>query len=38
MKLDKNLIIFDVETTGVDPKKSSIIEIGAIKFPKGGDK
>lgn len=32
--LDKNLIVFDVETTGTDSELSSIIQIGAVKLSK----
>lgn len=32
--LDKNLIVFDVETTGTDPETSSVIQIGAVKISK----
>lgn len=36
MKLVKPLIIFDLETTGVDTSKDRIVQIGAIKiFPDG---
>jgi len=35
-RLDHDLIIFDVETTGTDPKTASIIQIGACKFSKEG--
>lgn len=36
LNLDRDLIIVDVETTGVCPKKSSVIQIGAVKFSKEG--
>lgn len=35
-RLDHDLIIIDVETTGTDPKTASVIQIGACKFSKEG--
>jgi DNA polymerase III alpha subunit (gram-positive type) len=35
-RLTKDLIIFDVETTGVSFKDSSIIQIGAVRFTRNG--
>ena len=32
-----NVLLFDVETTGLDPKKSYIISIGAILFKKNNE-
>ncbi len=32
----KNFVAFDLETTGFDPRKASIIEIGAIRFDRFG--
>ena len=34
--LDRDLIIFDVETSGKDPKTCSIIQLGAVRFLKTG--
>ena len=34
--LDKDLIIFDVETSGKDPRTCSIIQLGAVQFLKTG--
>lgn len=34
--LDKDLIIFDLETSGKDPKTCSIIQLGAVQFLKTG--
>lgn len=36
MKLEKNLIIFDLESTGVDTNKDRIVQIACIKFFKNG--
>ncbi len=35
-KLPKSLIIIDVETTGTNPEKGSIIQLGAVIFSKEG--
>lgn len=35
-KFPKDLIIFDVETSGTNPETSSIIQIGAVIFDKNG--
>ncbi len=32
MKLDRGLLVLDVETTGTDPETSSIIQIGVIRL------
>ncbi|MGC8460282.1 MAG: 3'-5' exonuclease [Candidatus Dormibacteria bacterium] len=32
----KNFVAFDLETTGFDPRRASIIEIGAIRFDRFG--
>jgi DNA polymerase-3 subunit epsilon len=32
----KSFVVFDLETTGLDPKKDSIVEIGAVKFDQRG--
>lgn len=37
LRLDRNLIIFDLETSGIDVETSSVIQIGACKFHKSGD-
>jgi len=31
----ENVIVFDIETTGIDPLKNNIIEIGALKIKDG---
>ena len=31
------MIIVDIETTGVDPRKNSIVSIGAVDFEKGDE-
>lgn len=36
-KLDKDLIIIDVETSGSNFKTSSIIQLGAVEFSKAGE-
>ena len=35
-KLPKSLIIFDVETSGINPETSSIVQLGAVIFNKNG--
>ena len=35
-KFPKDLIIFDVETSGIDPETASIIQLGAMIFDKKG--
>ena len=35
VKFPKDYIVFDLETTGLDPEYDSIIEIGAIKYKEG---
>ena len=35
-KFPKDLIIFDVETSGTDPETSSIIQLGAVIFDRNG--
>lgn len=35
-KLPKDLLIFDVETSGTDPETASIIQLGAVIFNKEG--
>ena len=34
-QLEKRFIAFDVETTGLDPQKEKIIELGAVFFENG---
>jgi len=36
MQLDRNLVIVDVETTGVDPETASVIQLGAVVFGRDG--
>jgi DNA polymerase-3 subunit alpha (Gram-positive type) len=33
--LDSDYVVFDIETTGLNPKKCQIIEIGAVKISNG---
>lgn len=35
--MNKYLIALDFETTGLDPEKSKIIEVGAVKFNESGE-
>lgn len=37
MKLDRGLLVLDVETTGTNPETSSIIQIGVVKLSNSGD-
>jgi len=37
MKLDKGLIIIDVETSGSDTRTASIIQLGAVRLTKRGE-
>jgi DNA polymerase-3 subunit epsilon len=36
LKLDRELVIFDTETTGLDPKNDRIIQFGAVKVHPDG--
>lgn len=33
--MGKNIVVFDVETTGLDPQSDQIIELGAVKIENG---
>ena len=33
--MDNNIVVFDVETTGLNPETDQIIELGAVKIEKG---
>ena len=36
LKLDRPLIVFDIESTGVNPRQDRIIELAAVKlYPDG---
>ncbi len=37
MNLDKPIIFFDLETTGIDVVKDRIVQIGAIKINPDGE-
>lgn len=36
MPLDRDLVIFDLETSGKDPDTCSILQIGAVRFKRDG--
>ena len=36
LKLDRPLVVFDLETTGLFPKRDRIVELGAIKVMPDG--
>ncbi len=36
MNLDRPLVVFDLETTGLFPKRDRVIELGAIKVMPDG--
>ena len=36
LKLERDLVFFDVETTGLNVIRDRIVQIGILKFPKNG--
>ena len=36
LKLDRPLVVFDIESTGISPRKDRIIELAAIRVETDG--
>ena len=36
LKLDRPLVVFDIESTGVNPRQDRIIELAAVKINPDG--